>query len=161
MTVVRLYYDHGFDNSKGRSPRSYAAMHSEYEYARDRLKIFAKQNPRFIMDEDGEEGSMDPRKLSYWWPPSGFTIFFTIIMGALIYDYLYSEKKAGGGLFGMDDSANSFEFKKAEQITERLENVKGIDEIREEIDNVLRMIKDPGAYTSKGAKMHKGVLLYG
>ena len=55
---------------------------------------------------------MDPRKLSYWWPPSGFTIFFAIIMGALIYDYMYSEKR--GGMFGMDDGSTEFEFKKAE-----------------------------------------------
>ena len=39
--------------------------------------------------------------------------------------------------------------------------MKGIDEIRAEIINVIRMIKDPNAYTSKGAKMHKGVLLHG
>lgn len=104
MTVVRLYYDNGLDNSKGRNSKSYAQMRSEYEYARDRLKIFARQNPS-VMDEDGDAESMDPRKLSYWWPPSGFTIFFAIIMGALIYDYMYSEKK-GGGLFGMADDAD-------------------------------------------------------
>ena len=54
MTVVRLYYDNGLDNSKGRNSRSYSLMRNEYEFARDRLKIFAKQNPRFVMDEDAE-----------------------------------------------------------------------------------------------------------
>ena len=39
--------------------------------------------------------------------------------------------------------------------------MKGIDEIRDEISSVIRMIKDPQAYTSKGAKMTKGVLLFG
>ena len=39
--------------------------------------------------------------------------------------------------------------------------MKGIDEIREEISSVIRMIRDPTAYTSKGAKMTKGVLLFG
>jgi len=56
---------------------------------------------------------------------------------------------------------NEFEFKKSEEIKERLNDVKGIDEITGEIQNVIRMIKDPNAYTSKGTNMHKGVLLYG
>ena len=39
--------------------------------------------------------------------------------------------------------------------------MKGVDEIKEEIENLIKMIKNPEKYTSKGAKLHKGVLLYG
>mmetsp|Transcript_6248 Transcript_6248/g.7461 ORF Transcript_6248/g.7461 Transcript_6248/m.7461 type:complete len:211 (+) Transcript_6248:592-1224(+) len=104
---------------------------------------------------------MDPHRLSYWWPQSGFTIFFGIMMGAIIYDVFYSGKNRGSSLFGLDGNSADFEFKKADQISERLDDVKGIDEIKDEIINVIRMIRDPSAYTSKGAKMHKGVLLFG
>jgi len=55
----------------------------------------------------------------------------------------------------------NFEIKKAVDMTERLEDVKGIDEIRDEIRNLIKMIKNPDKYKSKGAKLHKGVLLYG
>ena len=82
-------------------------------------------------------------------------------MSAIIYDYYYSGKNRSNSLFGIEESGNEFEFKKADQITERLDDVKGIDEIKDEIINVIRMIRDPSAYTSKGAKMHKGVLLHG
>lgn len=44
---------------------------------------------------------------------------------------------------------------------QRLDDVKGVDEIREEIENLIKMIKDPQNYLEKGAKLHKGVLLYG
>ena len=54
-----------------------------------------------------------------------------------------------------------FEMKKAKDIHSKLDDVKGIDEIRSEIDNLIKMIRDPEKYTSKGAKLHKGVLLYG
>jgi ATP-dependent metalloprotease FtsH len=54
-----------------------------------------------------------------------------------------------------------FEIKKSKDIDERLDNVKGIDEIRDEIDKVIRMVKEPEKYKSKGAKLHKGILLYG
>jgi ATP-dependent Zn protease len=54
-----------------------------------------------------------------------------------------------------------FEIKKAKDISQRLDDVKGIDEIKEEITNLIKMIKNPNKYTSKGAKLHKGVLLHG
>jgi len=54
-----------------------------------------------------------------------------------------------------------FEIKKAKEMNQRLADVKGIDEIKEEIENLIKMIKDPNHYLEKGAKLHKGVLLSG
>jgi ATP-dependent metalloprotease len=39
--------------------------------------------------------------------------------------------------------------------------VKGIDEIKEEIENLIKMIKEPEKYHAKGSKLHRGVLLHG
>lgn len=44
---------------------------------------------------------------------------------------------------------------------ERLSDVKGIDEVGEEIGEVINMMKNPDIYTSAGAKMMKGILLIG
>lgn len=55
----------------------------------------------------------------------------------------------------------SFKVKFASNIEERLDNVKGIDEVREEIEQLIRMIKDPQKYIEAGAKLHKGILLCG
>ena len=54
-----------------------------------------------------------------------------------------------------------FDLKRAKDIKTRLDDVKGINEIRDELDNLIKMLKDPHTYTSKGAKLHKGVLLHG
>lgn len=54
-----------------------------------------------------------------------------------------------------------FEIKKAHEVEQRLADVKGISEISTEIEELIRMIKNSGDYTSKGAKLHKGVLLSG
>jgi ATP-dependent Zn protease len=54
-----------------------------------------------------------------------------------------------------------FDIKKAKDISQRLEDVKGIDEIKEEVENLIKMVRDPERYQAKGAKLHKGVLLYG
>ena len=54
-----------------------------------------------------------------------------------------------------------FEIKGAGEVSQRLDDVKGIDEIKEEIVNLIKMIKDPFKYKDKGAKLHRGVLLFG
>lgn len=54
-----------------------------------------------------------------------------------------------------------FEVKKAGEMEERLSDVKGLKEITQETEELIRMIKNPHDYTSKGAKLHKGVLLSG
>ena len=77
-----------------------------------------------------------------------------------MYQQLESLRNSSSNQFGVSNK-NEFEFKKSEEITERLQDVKGIDEITDEIMNLIRMIKNPMDYTSKGAKMHKGVLLFG
>ena len=59
----------------------------------------------------------------------------------------------------MKDS--KFDIKKAKDMPQRLNDVKGIDEIKEEIENLIKMVRDPEKYHSKGANLHKGVLLYG
>jgi ATP-dependent metalloprotease len=54
-----------------------------------------------------------------------------------------------------------FEIKKAEEITTKLDDVKGIDEIKDEVLNIIKMLKNPEKYSEKGAKLHKGVMMFG
>lgn len=46
-------------------------------------------------------------------------------------------------------------------ISERLNDVCGIQEIRDEIEELITMIKSPNTYNSVGVKLHKGILLCG
>lgn len=59
------------------------------------------------------------------------------------------------------DNMSKFDFKSANDIKQRLDDVKGIDEIREEIINIIKIIKNPDLYSNKGAKLFKGVMLLG
>jgi ATP-dependent metalloprotease len=54
-----------------------------------------------------------------------------------------------------------FEVKTAKDINQRLDDVKGVDEIKAEIQDLIKMIKNPNEYRAKGAKLHKGVMLFG
>lgn len=68
-------------------------------------------------------------------------------------------KKIGRSRELLDDTILDIKF--AKDIKERLDNVKGIDEVKEEIEQLIWMIKDPEKYYNAGAKLHKGVLLCG
>ena len=54
-----------------------------------------------------------------------------------------------------------FEIKKAHEMKERLSDVKGIDEIKNEIDDLIKQIKNSSDYLSIGARLCRGVLLSG
>jgi len=59
---------------------------------------------------------------------------------------------------GMD---KKFDIKMAKNMEQRLDHVKGMDEIKEEIVNIIKIIKTPQLYEEKGAKLFKGVMLEG
>lgn len=61
----------------------------------------------------------------------------------------------------MMDPTHHFEISFAKDNKERLDNVKGINEVKEEIEQLIAMIKEPQAYLDAGAKLHKGILLCG
>ena len=42
-----------------------------------------------------------------------------------------------------------------------MDDVKGIDEIKAEIQDLIKMVRNPNEYRAKGAKLHKGVMLFG
>ena len=71
------------------------------------------------------------------------------------------ETKEDNSIFKILDPEANFDVTFANNISERLDNVKGIDEVREEIDQLIKMIKSPKKYVDAGAKLHKGILLCG
>jgi ATP-dependent Zn protease len=52
-------------------------------------------------------------------------------------------------------------FRLAKNLSERLNDVKGIDEVRTEIEEIVLMLKNPSAYEDVGAKLIRGILLIG
>jgi ATP-dependent metalloprotease len=56
---------------------------------------------------------------------------------------------------------NNFNLNFAKDLKERLNNVKGITEVKDEIQQLIRMIKAPDKFRDAGAKLHKGILLCG
>lgn len=57
--------------------------------------------------------------------------------------------------------ASTVTYKFLTEVDEKLDNIKGINEVKEEIEQIIRMIKDPKKYTDVSAQLHKGILLCG
>lgn len=85
-------------------------------------------------------------------------VYFIILVAAYAGAFYYFEplKHADGNY-----DKFKFEIKKADEMKERLSDVKGIDEIKAEIEDLIKQIKNSNDYTSKGARLCKGVLLSG
>jgi ATP-dependent metalloprotease len=58
-------------------------------------------------------------------------------------------------------SNSKFEIKTPKDIKQKLDDVRGIDEIKEELENVIKMLQNPDKYRGKGCKLHKGIMLHG
>jgi len=123
-------------------------MTGQYEYALDHLKQMVKNNEQDAQFEySGKHLAVD-------------LVFGCVLLGIYAAAWYYFEPFKHAEAFGNNDKMN-FEIKRAKDIEQRLADVKGIDEIRDEIQDLINMIKNSTEYTSKGAKLYRGVLLAG
>jgi hypothetical protein len=100
-------------------------MTLQYHYALDHLKQIARNK------KDGDE----PLDLSRHAVDAFFMFFTMFIWFAAIY-YIDPFKNVSEG-FGSSEKKYKFEIKKAKDIEQRLNDVKGIDEIRDEINDLI------------------------
>ena len=82
-----------------------------------------------------------------------------LVLGAFYGFFVYFEPLKQTDFGNSQGDKMKFEIKKANEMEQRLADVKGIGEISTEIEELIRMIKNSHEFTSKGAKLHKGVLL--
>ena len=79
----------------------------------------------------------------------------------LFYWFFYRKVGGGGGMFGFGKSKakllNNIENKKKTTFSD----VAGIDEAREEVEEIVDFLKDPSAFKRLGGRIPKGVLLVG
>jgi cell division protease FtsH len=84
---------------------------------------------------------------------------FILILGISFFIMRQMQKNAGSGAMGFGKS-------KAKMLTEKhgrvtFEDVAGIDEAREELQEIVEFLKDPGKFARLGGKIPKGALLVG
>ncbi|MCY7339875.1 MAG: ATP-dependent metallopeptidase FtsH/Yme1/Tma family protein, partial [Sphingomonas bacterium] len=84
---------------------------------------------------------------------------FLLILGISFFVMRQMQKNAGGGAMGFGKSRAKMLTQKEGRVT--FEDVAGIDEAREELEEIVEFLKDPGKFARLGGKIPKGALLVG
>ena len=88
----------------------------------------------------------------------GWLMPFLIIMGLWMLFASRMQKSMGGGLLGI---GNSKKMINSEKPKTKFDDVAGIEEAKEEVQEIVDFLKYPARYVELGAKIPKGVLLVG
>jgi len=111
--------------------------------------------------------SLDKQKIEYqgfsetnWFTEMfGWMFPFLIIMGIWMFFAGRMQKSMGsGGILGM---GNSKKMVNSEKPKTKFDDVAGVEEAKEEVQEIVDFLKHPGRYVEIGAKIPKGVLLVG
>ena len=88
----------------------------------------------------------------------GWLFPFLLIIGIWMFFASRMQKSMGGGLLGMGQSKKMVSSEKPKT---KFDDVAGVEEAKEEVQEIVDFLKYPGRYVEIGAKIPKGVLLVG
>ncbi|WP_343343923.1 ATP-dependent zinc metalloprotease FtsH [Sphingomicrobium sp. XHP0239] len=112
------------------------------------------------LDAGGVDYSVRPQEQTSLWQLLLInSLPFILILGISFFIIRKMQQNAGGGAMGFGKS-------KAKMLTEAkgrvtFEDVAGIDEAREELQEIVEFLKDPNKFARLGGKIPKGALLVG
>ena len=120
------------------------------------LTFKVPDQPRnLVLDKTFKSEEPAPNYLNYL-----FTILPVILVALLLYFVFFRQMK------GMGNSAMNFGKSPAKMMTKdnvkvTFEDVAGIDEAKEELEEIVDFLKNPGKFTALGGRIPKGVLCVG
>ncbi len=128
---------------------------------RNRFKIFAPQDSDLIriLRKKGVSIKAKPPAESPWYM-SVLVSWFPMIVLIGIWIFFMRQMQSGGGkALSFGKSRARLLSDQSEKVT--FENVAGIDEAKEELEEIVEFLKEPKKFTRLGGRIPKGVLLMG
>ncbi|WP_265528756.1 ATP-dependent zinc metalloprotease FtsH [Sphingomicrobium marinum] len=101
----------------------------------------------------------EEKQASFWQIMLYQSLPFILILGIAFFVIRQMQKNAGGGAMGFGKSKAKMLNEAKGKVT--FEDVAGIDEAREELQEIVEFLKDPGKFARLGGKIPKGALLVG
>jgi cell division protease FtsH len=127
----------------------------------DRFKVYiAELNDDLIkfMRENKVPFSVPPQN-PYIWHLLSSIIPVLLIFGLLYFLFMRQIRSAGSGALSFGKSRARLLNRDTNKVT--FENVAGIDEAKEEVQEIIEFLKDPKKFQNLGGRIPKGVLLMG
>lgn len=95
-----------------------------------------------------------------WFMTSVFPILLVLVVGVFFF-VMMNAQNAGGGSSGKMMNFGKSRAKLSMDNKATLKDVAGLQEEKEELDEIINFLKEPGKFTKVGARIPKGVLLEG
>ncbi len=95
-----------------------------------------------------------------WFMTSVFPILLVLVVGVFFF-VMMNAQNAGGGSSGKMMNFGKSRAKLSMDNKVTLKDVAGLQEEKEELDEIINFLKEPGKFTKVGARIQKGVLLEG
>ncbi|XP_054276537.1 ATP-dependent zinc metalloprotease YME1L-like [Macrosteles quadrilineatus] len=130
----------------------------EYNQSLEKEKLPPEQHQRALLAYvEGYVSGKDTAGQMPWWKKWTTLLgsLFSIGTSLVLILYLYSNMSSLGSLF---ESPESKEFM---ELSHKFIDVKGADEAKQELKNVVEFLKNPEKFTKLGGKLPKGILLVG
>ena len=106
----------------------------------------------------GVKVAYDAVRASWWGSLLGTLIPMLIIVGIFVF-IMQQGQGSGGKVMQFGKTRAKLHTDDRKKVT--FEDVAGVDEVKEELLEVVEFLKDPRKYNAMGARIPKGVLLYG
>jgi cell division protease FtsH len=103
--------------------------------------------------------TVKPREDSPWYWQAFFQLFPILLLIAVWIFFMRQMQAGGGKAMSFGKSRAKLHSDQAKKVT--FEDVAGIDEAKEEVQEIIAFLKDPKKFTKLGGRIPKGVLLVG
>ena len=130
-------------------------------HAKFRVNLVPGENEKLMNGLIANNVKVQVKTLSSAFSPLLMNILFFVGMMFLFYWFVGRRMGGDGGLFGMGKSRAKMLNGKEEKRKVTFSDVAGIDEAKEEVQEIVEFLKEPSAFQKLGGRIPKGVLLVG